>query len=119
MFETCSKKASSKTEEEDKKLPILSQEAYHWSPKYTLEPRFNSEPEKGFQKNGGDLVKWEIPLVFKVTNTWAPKSHHTLIEIIHVGNNVLLFEWGRIVSKCMCQLEILRETEKVSSLAIQ
>lgn len=102
--------------EKKKKLPILSQEAYHWSPKYTLEPQFDSQPEKGFQNNGGDLVKWEMPLVFKAINTWATKSHHTLIEIIYVRNDVLLFEWDRIISNCMCYLEILGGTEKSPAL---
>ena len=69
------KKTSSRTGKKPEKLPILSQEAYHWNPKYTLEPQFDGEPEKGFQKNGDDLVKWETPLTFKAINTCATKSH--------------------------------------------
>lgn len=62
MFEICSKKPSRTT---TKKSPILSQEAYHWSPKYTLDPQFDGEPEKGFQMHDDDLINWEIPLIFK------------------------------------------------------
>lgn len=35
----------------------------------TLEPQFDGEPGKTFQKDGNDLVKWEMPPAFKPIKT--------------------------------------------------
>lgn len=61
MFEICSKKKKLLSRTGGKKKPSsLSQEAYLLSTKYTLEPQFDGEPEKGFQKHGDVLVNWDI-----------------------------------------------------------
>ena len=70
------------------------------------------QSDEGFQKNGDDLVKQEILLIFKAINTWATESHRTVRGTIYVGNNVLLLERDTIISNCMGLLEILRGTEK-------
>lgn len=61
MFEICSKKKKTLLQNRGEKKPSsLSQEAYLLSTKYTLEPQFDGEPEKGFQKHGDVLVNWDI-----------------------------------------------------------